>query len=154
MTMTMASKRVGHEVIELVNYCGPVSLESQNTQSEELVYVVKIAGNNIDVSFILDRKFPFSPPCRTLVNNKDYLHILRQSMTKFSQLGIEKGFPRCFCCESLTCLDRWNASVGLVRLFTEIKDVISKKQQIMHIWFSRKLAAEKLTHDIPIENYL
>lgn len=154
MTMTMTSKRVGHEVIELVNYCGPVSLETQNTESGDLVYMVSVASDSINISFILDRRFPFSPPYQVLVNNKEYLDILKTSIVTLSQLGIEKGFPKCFCCESLMCADRWNASVSLVKLFTEIKDVISKKQQIMHIWFSRKLAAEKLTHDIPIENYL
>ena len=152
--MTMTSKRVGHEVIELVNYCGPVCVDTRYTDHHELKYVVKVDLDNIHVEFMLDRRFPFSPPCQVLVNKKDYQDILRTSITCLSQLGIEKGFPKCFCCESLMCLDRWTASVGLVKLYTEIKDVISKKQQIMHIWFSRKLAAEKLTHDIPIEDYL
>ena len=152
--MTMTSKRVGHEVIELVNYHGPVSLETRHIETEELVYIIRIIDNSIDVSFMLDRRFPFSPPRVVLVNKKDYIDILKTSIVSFSQIGIEKGFPRCFCCESLTCVDRWNPSISLVKLYTEIKDVISKKQQIMHIWFSRKLAAEKLTYDIPIEIYL
>ena len=150
----MVSRRLGHEAIELIHYCGPISLETQNIGSDELVYVVKINTDDIDVSFTLDRNFPFSVPRHISVNNKDYLRVLGQSITKFSQLGIEQGFPRCFCCESLTCSDRWNASVGLVKLYTEIKDVISKKQRIMHIWFCRQIASEKLTYDVPLENYL
>ena len=154
MSLAMVSRRVGHEIIELAHYCGPVSVETKHIDEHGLGYVVKIDTDTLEISFMLDRRYPFSPPYKVLVNNKEYLDILRTSITSLSQLGIEKGFPRCFCCESLICLDRWSASVGLVKLYTEIKDVISKKRHIMHIWFSRKLAAEKLTHDIPIEDYL
>ena len=154
MSLGMVSKRVGHEVIELIHYCGPISLETQNIESNKLVYVVKLNIDDIDIVFMLDQRYPFSPPSRILVNNKDYLRVLGQSITKFSQLGIEQGFPKCFCCESLTCSDRWNPSVGLVKLYTEIKDVISKKQRIMHIWFCRQIASGKLTYDVPLENYL
>ncbi|MHA2082125.1 MAG: hypothetical protein ACXABD_00085 [Candidatus Thorarchaeota archaeon] len=154
MSLAMVSRRVGHEAIELIHYCGPISLETQNIGSDELVYLVKLKIDDMDVAFMLDRNFPFSPPRRILVNNKDYIRVLGQSITRFSQLGIELGFPRCFCCESLTCSDRWNASVGLVKLYNEIKDVISKKQLIMQIWFCRQIASDKLTYDVPLENYL
>jgi len=155
MTMNMTSKRIGYEVMELVNYCGPVGIETeQDTNSTDMRYVIKLSLNDLAIRIVFNNRYPFSPPYNINVNNKDYIKIVRQSITKFSQIGIEQNFPKCFCCESFTCADRWGPSVGLVKLCGEIKDVVLKKQLIMHIWFCRRIASEKLTYDIPLENYL
>lgn len=151
----MTSKRIGHEIMELVNYCGPVTVETDNDdQSSDLRYSIKISIDDLYINFILDKRYPFSPPRSVLVNNKDYTRIVARSIARFSQIGIEQGLPKCFCCESLTCADRWGPSVGLVKLYCEIKDVIKKKKHIMHVWFCRQIASEYLTYDVPLEIYL
>ena len=151
----MASKRIGYEIMELVNYCGPVTVETDNDDhSSSLRYTIRMSLEDLNIRFILDNRYPFSPPRSVFVNDKDYIRIVGQSIARFSQIGVEQHLPKCFCCESLICADRWGPSVGLVKLYGEIKDVIRKKKQIMHTWFCRQIASEKLTYDIPLENYL
>ena len=57
----MVSRRLGHEAIELIHYCGPISLETQNIGSDELVYVVKI---NTDDRFYLILRARSRKSCR------------------------------------------------------------------------------------------
>ena len=151
----MNSKRIGYEIMELVNYCGPVTVETDNDDhSSSSRYTIRMSLKDLNIRFILDNRYPFSPPRSVFVNDKDYIRVVGQSITRFSQIGVEQHFPICFCCESLICPDRWVPTTGMVKLCGEIKSVIEKKKLIMHIWFCRQVASEKLTYDIPLEHYL
>jgi len=153
--MSLNHKRIGHELMDLVNYCGPINVETQyGEHTSESKCVIKLTLLNLNVKFVLDNSYPFAPPKHVFVNDKDYIRIIAQSISKLSKIGIEKGYAKCFCCDSLLCRDKWSAQIQLTRLYSEIEQVITAKQKIMHVYFSRQIACEKLTHDIPIEHYL
>ena len=154
--MSLNNKRIGFELMELVNYCGPISIETHYDEqhSSKSRCIIKIMLFDLEVRIELDNNYPFSPPIATCVNNKDYIKIVCKSMPKFRVIGLENGYPKCFCCDSLLCADKWASSVHLTKLYHEIKDVIRKKLNIIHIYYCRKLATDKLTHDIPLEAYL
>ena len=153
--MSLNNKRIGYELMDLVNYCGPINIETQHGKHmSDSKCIITLVLLNLKVDFILDNRYPFAPPAKVFVNSKDYIRIVNESIPKLYRIGLEIGCPQCFCCSSLLCADRWSTQVQLTRLYSEIEDVILKKQKIMHIYFCRQIACEKLTHDIPIEYYL
>lgn len=153
--MSYNRKRIGHEVMELVSYCGPVNVSSRHNDATGVTTcLIRIMLFDLEVVFEVGSRYPFTSPVNTLINGKDYYRLVGRSMDRFRRIGQEIGYPRCFCCDSLLCDGRWSPAVHLTRLYQEMKDVVTKKQHIMHVYFCRRIAAEKLTHDIPLELYL
>tara|TARA_A100001015_G_scaffold201903_1_gene225442 strand:+ start:118 stop:582 length:465 start_codon:yes stop_codon:yes gene_type:complete len=148
---TTRERRIGIEIIDTALMYNLVNVK-YNEQSECVTIGMVVC--DLDLKIELDKNFPFTPPRSITINNKNYVDILLISPSKLRNIGLEYGYPKCFCCVSLMCNDRWNPSSRIPDLYEEIKQVITLKRKTLLIYYSRIIACNRLTHDIPLESYL
>ena len=108
-------------------------------------------NQKIHVQFVLDKMHPFRPPINIMLNNFEYLALLRCNNIYLKMLNINK---ECLCCESLTCKNNWTVQTNIHNLMDEIFTNMNIKSRIVELIHALKIKEKYLIDDIPIHQYL
>ena len=145
----VVSKRIKKE-INLINenlkdIC-KVILFSNNSSLKIFNFLLLNNNKIIDVSILLSKEFPFSPP-KVKIEDKNYIYLL-QKMS--NEMFIEK--TKCFCCQTLACESNWKPITKIYELILEINnnfDIYYKfKKREEEIKLLKKILKKKITIEI------
>ena len=108
-------------------------------------------NNKINAQFVLNNMHPFRPPINIMVNNFEYLTLLRCNNTYLKMLNINK---ECLCCESLICKNNWTVTTNIYNLMDEIFINMNIKSRIVELIHALKIKEKYLIDDIPIHQFV
>ena len=145
-------KRISGENIDLMSKNDLVTYKLN--KEEEILHVFVKSKKKNNYEFYIDNKYPFKCPFKIIVNNKDYYMHALYLIPKFKKLLKKLDNKECLCCSSITCQDKWSPAKRLWQLVDEGDEMIAIKQKIFYLYYTRLIAENFLTHDIPLERYL
>jgi len=147
-------RRVGPEIIDLSEMVSTTTLSwRENGDLDITVDGVKNL-ERAKVTITISDHYPFVAPDAT-VNSKPYSRMLCHKVGKLRSIEQELNTSNeCLCFRSVTCDNNWYPGLSVSSLLCEIVENLQTRQKILHIYFSRVIASQFLTHDVPIEKYL
>ena len=98
-------------------------------------------------------RYPFTPPKTVIVNNLNYLDMVKYNSNSHKDLERISG-QKCLCCNSLLCRKNWNVHKSILDIVTEVIENIKLKQRIIEIIHARKITHIHFGTYIPIMEFL
>ena len=115
--------------------------------------VVHIFIKNDVYKFIIQKLYPFVVPT-IFFNDVSYSNYLKLSSTRIMNNVKLFSNMECLCCHSLLCSDRWNPTVSLHNIITEIKQFQKIKQMCYIKIVLDGIKTKYLVNDIDILSFL
>ena len=116
--------------------------------SNNLLYktIIEFTYNNIpfNICVLYNKYYPFNPPNKIYINNKNIQDIYRKIMNKNPDLFNNK----CLCCKSSLCIVNWSIYKNINDILNEIIAVINYKN--LHI--QRRLLSSVINKYCPNQN--
>ena len=143
----MNSKRMRIDIEKLLSYEN-AHVETHVVNNHDCII---FDNNKINAQIVLSELHPFRPPINVMVNNFEYLTLLRCNYTYLKMLNLKK---ECLCCESLTCKNNWTVRSNIHNLMDEIFKNMNIKSRIVELLHALKIKEKYLIDDIPIHKFV
>ena len=144
-------KRMVGESLELLNKHEKVSYTKDDKVNT--LFVEVISKNNNVFNFTINNSFPFRPPEHVTINKKSYYNVIK-IINPYKKILKEIDGRECLCCSTVLCDNNWFPTRRLWEIVDEGDSIINMKKKLFYLYYCRRISEEKLTYDIPLENYL
>lgn len=95
--------------------------------------------------------YPFKPP-NIIINHNNYVSLLHFNIKHLKLLKLNESY--CFCCESITCTDKWYPTFNIYKLLMEINKNIKYKMDYTYNICVNVIKRKYLNPDIPIMDFI
>ena len=145
--------RIMHEYRELSKTYHNIIILYKEEKLIEMTITSKTNNTNEIHTFVIDKKYPFSPPIYHY-NNHSYLHYLSLPSPKFVNVLKTLYNKSCLCCTSLYCKYNWSPAIKLHIFIDELSKIKKYKRNIVYKLLCDQIKRIFLNDDIPIERFL
>ena len=155
MTQYGCKKRIINELIKLQDMGAYVHVDYlPDTKPCGISVNVVLKEEDILFTFVVTNEYPFKPPDKIYLNNKDYKkYLLIESPKTLKEIQFYYGI-NCLCCNTISCYANWSPSVKLSNFIDEYKNFKKYRIQIIYYLLVPKIIKQYLISDINILQWL
>jgi ubiquitin-protein ligase len=153
ISTTSCSRRLLSELKQYASSNAYIHVEYRPNYDELLITIVERGKSDV-FHFSVASNYPFKPPTKFCINNKNYHQFLKiQSPKTMQDLNTCYGMS-CLCCHSIYCGDGWTPIFRLQAFINEYKMFLSYRQTMVYRLLTQKIINKYLISDIPLMEWL
>lgn len=148
-------KRMYNELFNYVKEDIKIGLTKMDKNIEVRITKNENTKNENTYRILLNKQYPYNPPNRCLINNKEHFYILN-NMNSLDKFLFNKISPikcdKCLKCQSIICTDNWVCSLTMMDIINEYEEIL-KNIKIIEVWkcIIKIKNKYKIPNDISIE---